>query len=175
MPIKIQSGDMKDYYNAINYLKRGSNKACAILMHLNMMKDPIHVCVKENYSQLGNGSSYRPPTSSEPAKIYWWVYDWTDVGKTTRGTRKFMNPAMALMHELGHAFQHYRRGLKMKRRNTMKVERDNVQNYEKPIAIELGQPYRKTYTDSYPMGNRMDLYAKMGKGPMIAIDSLNFQ
>lgn len=172
MTIRIISGNRQDYNNAIQYLKRGSNKACAILMHLNMMTDEINVIVKENLTQLCiEGSRYIPPDGFKPATIHWWVYDWTDVGNTPSGNIKFMNPAMALIHELGHAFQHYRKGLKMTRRNVWKVENDNVLNYEKPIAIELGQPYRNFYKDSNPMGDREELFRAMGKGPMRALKS----
>jgi hypothetical protein len=174
MTIKVIFGSQQDYNNAINYLKRESNKACALIMQLNMVPDPIHIIVKENYYHNGiEGSRYIPPEKSQSATIHWWVYDWTDVGETTSGTKKFMNPAMALIHELGHAFQHYKRGLKMKRSNVVRVERDNIQNYETPIAIELGQPYRKTYKDSYPMGNQMALFIKMGKGPMLSMESFD--
>jgi hypothetical protein len=80
-----------------------------------------------------------------------------------------MNPAMALIHEIGHAYQWLIGGLidkiEMKLHMVSMVEKNNLDYCEKPIAKELGQPQRTKYTDNIAMGNRESDFRKWGKGP----------
>jgi hypothetical protein len=159
------NSNLQDFHNALRYLKKGSPLASGILYALEDLPNDIRVLVKENYKDMGvEGSWFFRPQRHEPACIHWWVYDWTDLGDD-----RYMNPALALMHEIGHAFQWFKRDewkIKMNLFLSLgaAVEEDNIQTCEKPIAKQLGQPYRERYVN-VPMGNREPLFRQWGKGP----------
>ena len=60
-----------------------------------------------------------------------------------------MSPAMSLSHEMGHAAQ-YLDGTytgKEKQKDRDRLEKDNLEKYETPIASDLGEPKRSDYYD----------------------------
>ena len=155
-----------DFWDAVYYLI-ASKTAWDMIHKLQQQKAQIDIMVKSTYLGFGNeGSHFRPPEWGRPhAEVYWWIYDWTDLGP-----KGFSNPAMALMHELGHVHQYLVEGRSMKRStNWERVEHDNMETCEKPISRQLGLPRREDYREGRRMPNAQ-LYEGYGKGPERNVD-----
>jgi hypothetical protein len=126
----------------------------------------VRVTSSEEYKNIFR-SRWIPPTALSGTEssqysggiLNWCVYDWTMV----KSSRKFQTPAIALMHEMGHAYQylctdqknHFNavvRGDFLARwRWISKLENENVMLYETRVAEQLKEGTRAHYEDNIRM------------------------
>jgi hypothetical protein len=109
----------------------------------------------------GSRSNYDPPDRMfKGGLVSWNVYDWTQVVNEAEELATFSTPSIALIHELGHAYQYFyypdirklmKKGRHLKDAQNLEIEAQNLMMHERPVAIELGECYRDRYTDSTKM------------------------
>jgi hypothetical protein len=155
------------FSDALTYLNK-SPTAKQIIAALQALPEVILVIAKDGETYKGiSRSMWRPPTAltASEAKSYgggilhWWVLDWTKVKDT-----QYQTPAIALMHEMGHAYQYFFAGFREQfdniargkcraRTKIPKVEADNLRRCEIPVVSELNKLWsaeavRLRYTDN---------------------------
>lgn len=126
----------------------------------------VRVTASEEYKNVFR-SRWLPPTELSATQsgqysggiLNWWVYDWTMV----KSSLKFQTPAIALIHEMGHAYQYFcgnqknhfdavvRDDFLSRWRWINKIEKENVTLYETKVAEQLNEGTRENYQDN----NRM--------------------
>jgi len=155
------------FSEALRYLNK-SPTAKQIIAELQALPQVILVIAKvgETYKGISR-SMWRPPTAltEREAKSYaggilhWWVLDWTKLGD-----KQYQTPAIALMHEMGHAYQYFcagfqeqfdkiARGKFRARAKIPTIEGDNLRRCETPVVSELNKLWsmeavRLRYTDN---------------------------
>jgi hypothetical protein len=141
------------FENAIKYLK-GSSTAREIIGFFEDHEGAMLVMATLSKQCTGHGvqfgsSQYLPPpmiSESEQGKfplgiLHWWVLDWTMVKKD-----QFQTPALALIHEMGHAWQYFKVpkfadefAKRPSKKMLGKIEADNLVRCETPVAKELSK------------------------------------
>lgn len=151
--LELANVDKGAFEEAIKYLK-GSSTAREIISFFENHADAMLVMATLSKQCAGHGvqfdsSQYLPPpmlSKSEQDKfplgiLHWWVLDWTMVKEG-----EYQTPAMALIHEMGHAWQYFKvdkfKGEFDKRpskKMLRKIEADNLVRCETPVAKQLSK------------------------------------
>ena len=136
---------------AINYLREGSTTARELIEIIENGGERITIIF--NNSRV---STYLMYGRTYGRTIHWDPTAGLDVlqgfrrGSISPGT---MSAAMVLAHELGHAAQHLDGALirDPTRSELIEIENANIERWERPIAQELGEPWRNVYQQGVGM------------------------
>jgi len=140
------------YYRAIEYL-RTSEEATALIDALENLPDTITIVINEDTC---DGYSFGDKRTN-------WTYDGTNIlnwnpylGLVLGNKSSVLSPALALAHEMGHAYQDLIENLLPPNNQPItdieraQLEQDNMERFELPIANQLGEYTRADYNDRHP-------------------------
>ena len=121
----------KEYQEAVDYLNE-SDSGSSLIKELERSGEVIVVQFRDN-----DDDRYYRDTNT---------VTWDPGSGLVTGSGGIQTAALGLAHEFGHALQDIKGELTGK--NSAQIEAENLEQVESPIAQQLGEPQRESYSDA---------------------------